>query len=130
MRDAHVCSYSLRSQANMAKNKFEKFLLSLSSFFLGIILILGIKIEDTNRKLTSIKSDLESGNLDNMLDNQNMVSATREKILSEVANSPVSDAEQKVTTQTVIPGKTVKEVVPVTTKKTSSSTSSKTTKSS
>lgn len=119
------------------RNKFEKFLMSLASFFLGIILILGIKIEDTNRKLASIKSDLESGGLGNMLDNQNMVSATREKILSEVANSPVSDVEQKVTTQTVIPGKVVKEVVPVTTKKSSSSSktsssssSSKTTKAS
>jgi len=112
------------------QNKFEKVLISLSSFLLGVILILGIKIEDTNRKLASIKSDLESGGLNNTLDNQNIVSATREKILSEVANSPASDIEQKVTTQTIIPGKVVKEVVPVTTKKTSSSTSSKTTKTS
>ena len=97
---------------------------------LGVILILGIKIEDTNRKLASIKNDLESGGLNNTLDNQNIVSATREKILSEVANSPASDIEQKVTTQTIIPGKVVKEVVPVTAKKTSSSTSSKTTKTS
>jgi len=91
---------------------------------LGAILILGIKIEDTNKKLASIKIDLESGKLDNILDNQDMVSATREKILSEVANSPASDVEQKVTTQTVIPGKVVKEIVPVTTKKTSTSSSS------
>ncbi|OGI16317.1 MAG: hypothetical protein A2Z52_02130 [Candidatus Moranbacteria bacterium RBG_19FT_COMBO_42_6] len=112
------------------QNKFEKFLISFSSVLLGTILILGIKIEDTNRKLASIKRDLESGSLDITLDNQNIVSATREKILSEVANSPASDVEQKVTTQTVIPGKTVKEVVPVTTKKSSSSTSSKTTKTS
>ena len=117
------------------QNKFEKVLISLSSFLVGIILILGIKIEDTNKKLASIKNDLESGVLDNNLDNQNMVSATREKILNEVANSPVSDVNQKVTTQTVIPGKVVKEVVPVTTKVSSSSSkssssSSKTTKSS
>ncbi|PJA87173.1 MAG: hypothetical protein CO141_00835 [Candidatus Moranbacteria bacterium CG_4_9_14_3_um_filter_42_9] len=117
------------------QNKFEKVLISLSSFLVGIILILGIKIEDTNKKLASIKNDLESGALDNNLDNQDMVSATREKILNEVANSPVSDVNQKVTTQTVIPGKMVKEVVPVTTKVSSSSSkssssSSKTTKSS
>lgn len=119
------------------RNKFEKVLISLSSFLVGIILILGIKIEDTNKKLASIKGDLESGVFDNKLDNQNMVSGIREKILSEVANSPVADVTQKVTTQTVIPGKVVQEVVPVTTKVSSSSTkssssasSSKTTKTS
>lgn len=119
------------------KNKFEKVLISLSSFLVGIIFILGIKIEDTNKKLASIKDELGSGVLDNTLDSQNMVSATREKILSEVANSPASDVEQKVTTQTVIPGKVVKEVVSVTTKvssssakSSSSSSSSKTTKTS
>ena len=112
------------------KNKFEKFLLSLSSFLLGIILIFGIKIEDTNRKLASIKNELEFGTFDNTLDNQNMVSTTREKILSEVANSPVLDTTQKVTTQTVIPGKTVKEVVPVAAKKSSSSSKTSSAKSS
>jgi len=115
---------SKKNKTMAMQNKFEKFLISLSSFLLGAILILGIKIEDTNKKLASIKIDLESGKLDNILDNQDMVSATREKILSEVANSPASDVEQKVTTQTVIPGKVVKEIVPVTTKKTSTSSSS------
>jgi hypothetical protein len=122
----------------VGKNRFEKFLISLSSFFLGVILILGIKIDDASKKLENVKNDLESGALNNSLvDNQNMVSSTREKILSEVANSPVSDVEQKVTTQTVIPGKIVKEVVPATSKSSSSSSkssssssSSKTTKTS
>ena len=113
------------------KNKFEKALIGLSSFLLGVILILGIKVDDTNRKLAVIKADLESGALDDTLaTKQTMVSATREKILSEVANSPASDIEQKVTTQTVIPGKTVKEVVPVTTKVSSGSTKTSSTKSS
>jgi hypothetical protein len=113
------------------KNKFEKALIGLSSFLLGTILILGIKIGDTNRKLANIKADLESGALDDTLaTNQNIVSATREKILSEVANSPAADVTQKVTTQTVIPGKTVKEVVPVTTKTSSSSSKSSSSKSS
>lgn len=122
----------------IGKNRFEKFLMGLSSFFLGVILILGIKIDDTGKKLENVKNDLESGALNNSLaDNQNMVSSTREKILSEVANSPASDVEQKVTTQTVIPGKIVKEVVPATSKSSSSSSkssssssSSKTTKTS
>lgn len=115
------------------KNKFEKFLLSLSSFFLGIILILGIKIEDTNKKLERIKNDLDIGpSADMLAENQASINQTREKIIDTVTKAPASDVTANTTTKTVIPGK----VVPVQVMKktsggsSSSSSSSKTTKTS
>jgi hypothetical protein len=115
------------------KNKFEKFLLSLSSFFLGIILILGIKIEDTSKKLERIKNDLDIGpSADVLAGNQSAINQTREKIIDTVTKAPASDVTANTTTKTVIPGK----VVPVQVTKTtggstgSSSSSSKTTKTS
>ena len=103
------------------KNKFEKFLLSLSSFFLGIILILGIKIEDTNKKLERIKNDLDIGpSADVLAGNQTSINQTREKIIDTVTKAPAQDITANTTTKTIIPGK----VVPVQVTKTSGGSSS------
>jgi len=113
-------------------NKFEKFLLSLSGFFLGVILILGIKIEDTNKKLESVKNQLSfNPSVDALAENQKSINNTREKIIDTVTKAPAQDVTANTLTKTVIPGK----IVPVTVKKisggsSSSSSSSKTTKTS
>jgi hypothetical protein len=112
------------------ENKLEKFLLGLSSIFLGIILILGIKIEDTNKKLKKIKDDLDSNtSVDVLAGNQTAINQTRERIIDAVTKAPAQDITANTTTKTVIPGK----VVPVqVTRQVSggSSSSSKTTKTS
>lgn len=115
------------------QNKFEKFLLTISGFFLGIILILGIKAEETNKKLQKIEDQLAANpTLDAMAENQKSINTTREKIIDTVTKSPAKDITANTTTRTVIPGK----IVPVTVKKSSgsssssSSSSSKTTKTS
>ena len=111
-----------------SKNRFEKFLISLSSLFLGIILILGIKIGDTNKKLEKIKNDLDIGSsADVLAGNQTAINQTRENIIDTVTKAPAQDITANTTTRTVIPGK----VVPVqVTRQVSggSSSSSKTTK--
>jgi preprotein translocase subunit SecG len=114
----------------IVKNRLEKFLIALSSFFFGIILILGIKIEDTNKKLEKINKDLDIGpSADVLASNQTAINQTREKIIDTVTKAPAQDITANTTTRTVIPGK----VVPVQVTKTSggsSSSSSKTTKTS
>ena len=92
----------------VGKNKFEKFLLGLSSLFLGVILILGIKIQDTNKKLEKIKNDLDIGPAADVLaGNQTAINQTREKIIDTVTKSPAKDITANTTTKTVIPGKVV-----------------------
>ena len=111
------------------KNKLEKFLLSLASFFLGVIMIMGIKIGDINKQLESIKNDTAILSTNDLLyTNQSAISQTREKTLSNAAQAPASDVTASTTTTTVIPGKvvpvitTTKSSSPVTSKSTSTKT--------
>ena len=117
------------------RNKLEKSLLGLSSAFLAVIVILGFKLNDDNKKIEQILESLNTvpvgGNVDSA---QNVISQTREQILSRAANSPAQDVTQDITTKTIVPGKIIKQTVPVASgssaTKSSSSSSTKKTKSS
>ncbi|MFA7209571.1 MAG: hypothetical protein WC120_04785 [Parcubacteria group bacterium] len=113
------------------KNKMEKSLLGLSSIFLIIIAILGFKLNDDNKKIAQILENLNAAAADNSVSGvQKSISQARESVLSGVANSPAKDIAQNITTNTVIPGKVIKQTVPVVSKSKSSSNTSKTTKTS
>jgi len=109
------------------KNKFEKFLLSLSSIFLLVIVVLGFKIENDNKKIAQI---LEISNANQGASNNDVVSQTREQILSQAAKSGVQDITQNVAQKTVIPGKVITQKVPASPSSSSSKTTSKKTKTS
>lgn len=93
------------------KNKFEKFLLGMSSVFLLAIIVLGFKVENDNKRIAQILENLNA----NDTNNNNVISQTREQILNQVANAPAQDVEQNVETKTIVPGKVVSKVVPVST---------------
>jgi len=98
------------------KNKFEKFLMIMSSMFLLVIIVLGFKIENDNKKITQI---LDSLNTDPGNGNS-VISQTREQILARAAQSPAQDMTQDVVTRTVTPGKIVKQTIPATSSSASS----------
>lgn len=109
------------------KNKFEKFLLGMSSVFLLAIIVLGFKVENDNKRIAQI---LENMNTNDANDN-NVIVQTREQILNQVANAPAQDIKQDVATKTVVPGKVISKVVPVSTSsKTTTTKATNTTKSS
>ncbi len=118
----------------VAKNKLEKFLIGLSGLLALFIFAMGIRIEDGNGKLADIRNDLasdsDSPNPGAVI--QNEISASRDSILNKAAHSPLTDVAQNTTIKTVIPGKIITQVVPVTTSssKTSSKSSNKKTKTS
>lgn len=91
------------------KNKFEKFLMTMSSVFLLAIVVLGFKVENDNKKITQI---LESLNTDPGNGNA-VISQTREQILAQAAQAPAQDVTQNVVKKTIIPGKVIKQTVPV-----------------
>jgi hypothetical protein len=104
----------------LGKNKFEKFLLGLSGLFLGIILILAIKIQDTNKKLGKIKNDLEEDTKENLiLGVQEVINSNRSETLSKAAHTPLS--ESAIVRKTVMP-KTVQTVQTVKNTQTSKTT--------
>lgn len=105
------------------KNKMEKFLLGLAGFFAVVSAVLGFKLEDNERMNQAIKDSI--ANAKSASSNaQEIISQNREQLLSKAAKSPAQEITQTVATETVVPGKVVKQVVPVTT------TTKKTTKSS
>lgn len=105
------------------KNKMEKFLLGLAGFFAVVSAVLGFKLEDNERENQAIKESI--ANAKSASSNaQEIISQNRELVLSKAAKSPAQEITQTVATETVVPGKVVKQVVPVTT------TTKKTTKSS
>ena len=107
------------------KNKFEKFLMSATGILLASAVIMGIKVKDDGKKLETITKALAAGTFDNNLGkNQQMIGDTRYSIIDTVSKAPAPDVEQTATVKTVVPGKVVKEVVPVATKSGSSSAKS------
>lgn len=93
------------------KNKLEKFLTILSSFFLMALIVMGMKIESDEEKLNKLKKELEadprgSGDISEA---QKGIALGREKILSEAAHSPAEDVLKTTTTKTVIPQKTTEK---------------------
>ncbi|MDP1620375.1 MAG: hypothetical protein Q8M12_05280 [bacterium] len=109
----------------------EKALLGLSSIFLVTIAILGFKLNDDNKKIAQMLGNLEAASANNNVSGaQDAISRTRENILSNAANSPAKDIAQNIITNTVIPGKVIKQTVPVASNSKTSSSASKTTKTS
>lgn len=107
------------------KNKFEKFLMSATGILLASAVIMGIKVDDDGEKIESIKEALAAGTFDNNLGkNQQMISDTRYSIIDTISKAPAPDVAQTTTVKIVVPGKIVKEVVPVATKSSSSSSKS------
>jgi len=96
------------------KNKMEKVLLGLSSIFLAVIVVLGFKLDGDNKKIAQILESLNTVPTgDEVGSPQSVISQTREQILSDAANSPAKDITQNVVKKTVVPGKIIKQVVPV-----------------
>jgi hypothetical protein len=97
------------------QNKLEKFLMGVSSIFLVVATVLGIKIADDNKKIGKLESSLNDYNsaMANILETQKQIIAGRESILANLAIAPAPSATNKVTTQTVVPGRTIAQQVPV-----------------
>lgn len=113
------------------KNKFEKFLLSLSSFFLLAILVLGFKVNETEKKLAGLVSSQNDPTADPGLAIQDTIGSNRDNKLNIAAHAPLTNSNTQTTIKTVIPGKTITQTVPASSSsKSSSSSSSKTTKTS
>jgi len=88
------------------KNRLEKFLAALSGFFLMVVIVLGIKINNDNKKINLLLEGLNADSVGSGQDSpQNKISQNREKTLSQVAHAPATDTVQHVTTKTVVPGK-------------------------
>lgn len=123
----------------MGTNKLEKILAITSGLFLTVAAVMGIKIQDDNKKLDKFEKSLSDNNssLGDILETQKRIMANREATLDKLANAAAPDTTKSVTTQTVIPGKVVSQKVPTTSsssgsssKSSSSSSASKTTKTS
>lgn len=105
------------------KNKAEKFFFGLASLFAVVSAVLGFKLEDDKKTSQAIKDSIANA-ISESSNAQEIISRNREQLLSRAAKSPSQEVTQTVATETIIPGKVIKQVVPVTT------TTKKTTKSS
>lgn len=105
------------------QNKLEKFLAVLSSIFLMAIVVLGLKIKDDSKKMDKLENNLNDYNagIANVLETQKQIMDNRQTTLDKIANAPAPDTTKTVTTQTVVPGKTVTQKVPVSSSKTTKS---------
>lgn len=106
------------------KNKLEKFLIGLSSLFLMGMVVMGIKIQEDEKKLNRLGEKLNSysAGVENVLNAQKEIMANREEVLDKIVAAPAPATTRNVTTKTVVPGKVVTQKVPVTSsKKTKSS---------
>ena len=98
-----------------------------------VLVILGIKIQDDNKKLANaedaLRNVIDSSGVTN---SQNLINQARNKILQQAANAPAPDTATDVVVKTVTPVKTVTQVAPTSSssKSSSKSTSSKKTKTS
>lgn len=111
------------------KNKFEKFLLSLSGlFFLGLI-VLGIKVQADQKKIALLTTNATANTQPDLgVPIQSAIQSARDSSLNTAAHSPITSATTITTTATVVPGKTITQSVPVVSKTTT--TASKKTKTS
>lgn len=105
------------------KNKAEKFFMSLAGIFAVVSAVLGFKLEDNEKTNQAIKDSIANARKESN-NAQQIISQNREQMLSKAAKSPAQEITQTVATETVVPGKVIKQTVPVTT------TTKKTTKSS
>jgi hypothetical protein len=96
------------------KNKLDKFLLGLSSFFLAALIILSLKVKDDNNKLVLIKEESKTlYNLENITATQKLIVLDREKTLNKIENLPKNASVIKTTTKTIAPAKTVTQPAPI-----------------
>lgn len=113
------------------KNKLEKFLITLSSFLVMALAVLGIRIQADEKKIKTLASNLTTdAQTDPGLAIQEAIRNNRDSKLNAAAHAPLTDSNTQTTIKTVIPGKTITQTVPGTTSSTSSSTKKKTTKTS
>lgn len=115
-----------------AKNKFEKILTGFVSVSFVATAVMGMKIGEDNKKIAKLEEDLSAYNssMADVLETQKSIIVGRETVLDNLEKAAAPETTQKVTTQTVVPGKVVKEKVPVASSSGSSSKKSTSTKSS
>ena len=106
------------------KNKFKRFLMSLSGIFLVGIFVSGIKIQEDKKEIKKVKDNLKNSALSSdIVENQKRVALERERQLQKIASSPKLEVSETITKTTIIPGETIvkKETVEVSDKETKTS---------
>jgi len=109
------------------KNKFGKILTGFAGASFVATAVMGIKIGEDNKRIAKLEEDLNGYNssMAEVLDTQKQIISGREAILGNLAKAAAPETTKKITSQTVLPGKTVTQKVPVATKSSSKSSSSK-----
>jgi hypothetical protein len=107
----------------MIQNKLQKFLIGLTSLSVLAVVVMGIKAQEDAKKVEKVKNDLagSANQISQILSQQQGMLASRQATLDKISGGPAPDITQNTTVKTVVPGKTVTQAVPVTTKTTKSS---------
>jgi len=111
----------------LIENKMEKMLLSLAGFFLLALIAMGFKIQNDSKKIALLTTELVPDmQADPGLAAQDAIKNNRDSKLNAAAHAPLTNSNTQTTIKTVIPGKTITQIVPATSSSTSSSSTKKT----
>jgi hypothetical protein len=99
-------------------NKFQKFLVFLSSLLFMAVVVLLFKIQGDGKKLAELKDNLGTSGNDLLNANQVKINSQREQVLNTAAKSPIADTSQSVqNTTTIVPPVTQPAPAPKTSNK-------------